>query len=43
MTSTYPGTGAAILARLGEAGSLFDKRDWDGANQAYRDVKALGA
>ena len=39
VTSTYPGTGAAILARLGEAGLLLDKRNWDGAT-AYRDVKA---
>jgi hypothetical protein len=35
----YPGTGAAILARLGEAGLLLDKRDWDGGLAAYRDVR----
>jgi tetratricopeptide (TPR) repeat protein len=40
VTSSYPGTGAAILARLGEAGVLLDKRDWDGAIGAYRDVNA---
>jgi hypothetical protein len=39
VTSTYPGSGAAILARLGEAGVLLDKRNWDGALAAYRDVK----
>ncbi len=38
VTSSYPGTGAAILARMGEAGLLLDKRDWDGAIAAYRDV-----
>lgn len=40
VTSSYPGSGAAILARLGEAGVLLDKRNWDGALAAYRDVKA---
>jgi hypothetical protein len=40
VTSAHPGTGAAILARLGEAGVLLDKRDWDGALAAYNDVKA---
>jgi hypothetical protein len=35
-----PGSGAAILARMSEAGLLFDKRDWDGAIAALRDVKA---
>jgi hypothetical protein len=39
VVSTYPGTGAAILARMGEAGLVFDKRDWDGAIAAYREVK----
>jgi tetratricopeptide (TPR) repeat protein len=39
VTSTYPGSGAAILARLGEAGVLLDKRNWEGALVAYRDVK----
>jgi predicted negative regulator of RcsB-dependent stress response len=39
VVSSYPGTGAAILARMGEAGILFDKRDWDGAVTAYREVK----
>ena len=37
--SKYPGTGAAILARLGEAGLLLDKGDAKGAAQAYEDVK----
>jgi hypothetical protein len=40
VTSKYPGTGAAILARLGEGGVLLDQRNWDGAIAAYRDVKA---
>ncbi len=39
VTSSYPGSGAAILARLGEGGILLDKRNWDGALAAYRDVK----
>jgi hypothetical protein len=39
VSSTYAGSGAAILARLGEAGVLLDKRNWDGALAAYRDVK----
>ena len=37
--SKYAGTGAAILARLGEAGLLLDKGDAKGATQAYEDVK----
>jgi hypothetical protein len=40
VTTTYPGTGAAILARLGEAGVLLDKREWDGALAAYNEVKS---
>lgn len=39
VVSSYRGSGAAILARLGEAGVLLDKRDWDGALVAYKDVK----
>jgi hypothetical protein len=39
VVSSYPGTGASILARLGEAGVLLDKRDWDGAITAYREVR----
>lgn len=35
----YPGTGAAYLARLGEASVLLDKRDADGAIAAYTDAK----
>jgi tetratricopeptide (TPR) repeat protein len=35
-----PGSGPAILARLGEAGLLLDKHDWDGAVAAYREVKS---
>ncbi len=40
----YPGTGAAILARLQEAGILLDKGDNDGALAAYSEVRnsALG-
>jgi hypothetical protein len=37
--SSHAGSGAAILARLGEAGVLLDKRNWDGALAAYRDVQ----
>jgi len=40
VTSSYKGSGAAILARLGEAGVLLDKRDWDGALAAYGDVRS---
>jgi hypothetical protein len=36
----YPGTGAAILARLAEGGILLDKHDPDGATRAYSDVRA---
>lgn len=36
----HPGTGAALLAKLGEAGVLLDKRDWDGATAAYEAVLA---
>ncbi len=38
----FDGTGAGILARLGEAGLFLDKRDWDQAIAAYNDVKATG-
>jgi tetratricopeptide (TPR) repeat protein len=31
----HPNTGAAILAKLGEAGVLLDKREWDKAIEAY--------
>jgi tetratricopeptide (TPR) repeat protein len=40
VATTYPGTGAAILARMGEAGVLLDKREWDAAFAAYNDVKS---
>lgn len=40
VASTYPGTGAAILGRLGEAGVLLDKREWDGALAAYNEVRS---
>jgi len=40
VVSGYGSTGAGILARLGEAGLLLDKRDFDGALAAYRDVRA---
>ena len=36
----YPGTGAAILARLAEAGLLLDQGDAKGAIAAYDDVKS---
>jgi tetratricopeptide (TPR) repeat protein len=39
VVSGYPGTGASILARMGEAGILLDKHDWDGAINAYREVR----
>jgi hypothetical protein len=35
----YAGTGAAILARLSEAGVLLDQADAKGARAAYEDVK----
>lgn len=35
----HPGTGAAILARLGEASILLDKREADAAIAAYTDVQ----
>ncbi len=38
--SKFAGTGAAILARLAEAGLLLDKGDAKGAEAAYEDVKA---
>lgn len=38
--SKYPGTGAAIVARLAEAGLLLDQGDAKGAIRAYEDVKA---
>ena len=40
----FDGSGAAILARLGEAGVLLDKRAYDEALKAYTDVRgsALG-
>ena len=37
--SKFPGTGAAILARLAEGSLLLDTRDADGALAAYNDVK----
>lgn len=39
-STQYSGTGAAILARLGEAGTLLDRKDYDGAAAAFRDVIA---
>lgn len=38
--SKYPGTGAAILARLAEAGLILDQGDAHGAIKAYEDVKS---
>lgn len=40
VSSAYPGTGAAMLARLSEGSLLLDERDVDGALQAFEDVKA---
>jgi predicted negative regulator of RcsB-dependent stress response len=40
VTTSHPGTGAAILARMGEAGILLDKREWDAALAAYNEVKS---
>jgi predicted negative regulator of RcsB-dependent stress response len=37
--SKYPGTGAAILARLAEGSLLLDKKEPDAALAAYNDVK----
>src|SRR5262249_11465572 len=37
--SKFPGTGAAILARLAEGSLLLDKRDADGALAAFNEVK----
>jgi predicted negative regulator of RcsB-dependent stress response len=37
--SKFPGTGAAILARLAEGSLLLDQRDADGALAAFNDVK----
>lgn len=34
----YPATGAGILARLGEAGELLNRRDYDGALRAFHEV-----
>jgi hypothetical protein len=39
VSSKYPSTGAATLARLGEAALLLDKRDTDGAVTAFNDAK----
>jgi hypothetical protein len=39
LESKYPGTGAAILARLSEASLLLDASDAKGALAAYGDVK----
>lgn len=39
VASEYGSTGAGMLAKLGEAGALLDKHDWDGALAAYRAVK----
>lgn len=45
VVAKHKGTGAAMLARLGEAGVLLDQRDYDAALSAFRDVKdsPLGA
>jgi hypothetical protein len=36
----HPGSASALLAKLGEAGVLLDKRDWAGAIEAYNAVLA---
>ncbi len=36
----HPGSASALLAKLGEAGVLLDKRDWPGAIDAYNAVLA---
>lgn len=38
VAAEHAGAGAAILARLGEAGVLLDKRDWQGAIDVYQQV-----
>ncbi|APR77351.1 putative lipoprotein [Minicystis rosea] len=40
VVADHPGTGAAILARLGEAGTLLDKHEWDKAMEAYSAVSS---
>jgi tetratricopeptide (TPR) repeat protein len=40
VVAKYRGTGAAMPARLGQAGVLLDKRDADAALTAYRDVRS---
>jgi len=39
----FPGTGAAILARLAEGSLLLDKRDIDNAIAAFTEVKGVAA
>ena len=36
----YAGTGAALLARLGQAGTYLERREWDKALEAYAAVLA---
>jgi hypothetical protein len=40
VTAKFPGTGAAMLARLAEGSLLLDKREADPAASAFLDVKA---
>jgi hypothetical protein len=40
VSAEHAGTGAAILARLGEAGALLDKREWDKALEAFSQVSS---
>jgi tetratricopeptide (TPR) repeat protein len=40
VVAEHPGTGAAILARLGEAGDYLDKHDWPQALEAYSAVSS---
>lgn len=38
VAAEHPGTGASMLAKLGEAGALLAKKDYDGALGAYQAV-----
>lgn len=40
VVAEHAGSGAAILARMGEGGALLDKRAWDKALEAYSAVSA---
>ncbi|MDI3291542.1 tetratricopeptide repeat protein [Polyangium sp. 15x6] len=38
VVDNYAGTGAALLARLGQGGTYLEKREWDKAIEAYSSV-----